>query len=70
MAVAMSAFWTTLAIVVVIVWAITLVDLFRRRLDRKHTLAWVLIVVLLPIAGSVLYWVLRRRETAAGEAAR
>ena len=66
----MSAFWTTLAIVAVIVAAITLVDLFRRRLDRKHMLAWVLIVVLLPLAGSVLYWILRRRETAAGEAAR
>jgi phospholipase D-like protein len=49
-----------------IVAVFTLVDLFRRNLDRRHTIAWLLIVVLVPLAGSVLYWVLRRQEAGAG----
>jgi|RhiMethySRZTD1v2_1073278.scaffolds.fasta_scaffold1787246_2 uncharacterized membrane protein len=62
----MTAFWTTLGIVALIVAVFTLVDLFRRNLDRRHTIAWLLIVVLVPLAGSVLYWVLRRQEAGAG----
>ena len=58
----MTAFWVAISVVLVVVWAFTVADIFRRRLDQKHTLAWVLIVVLLPFAGALLYWVLRRRE--------
>jgi hypothetical protein len=58
----MTALWAVLGTAAVIVAVFTLVDLFRRHLDRRHTLAWLLIVVLLPLAGSVLYWVLRRQE--------
>ena len=58
----MTWLWVAIAIAVVIVWVFSLVDIFSRHLDRRHTLAWVLIVVLLPIAGSILYLVLRSRE--------
>ena len=58
----MTAFWVAISIALVAVWVFTLVDLFSRHLDRRHTLAWVLIVVLLPFAGALLYRVLRRRE--------
>jgi hypothetical protein len=58
----MTALWAVLGTAAVIVAVFTLVDLFRRHLDRRHTLAWLLIVVLLPLVGSVLYWVLRRKE--------
>ena len=62
----MTWLWIALAVSVVIVWVFSVVDIFSRHLDRKQTLAWLLIVVLLPIAGSVLYWVVRSRE-AGGE---
>ena len=58
----MTAFWALLSVAVVVVWIVTLRDVFRRDFDRARTLAWVLIVVLLPLAGSLLYWVLRPRE--------
>jgi hypothetical protein len=58
----MTIIWITLAIAVVIVWAITLADIFRRHLGTQRTAAWVLIVIILPIVGSVLYWALRKPE--------
>jgi uncharacterized protein (DUF58 family) len=59
----MSTFiWITLTVLVVIVWTIGVVDLFRRRLDFKHTIAWLLIVLILPILGTILYWVLREPD--------
>ena len=61
----MTWLWIAIALAVVIVWVFSLVDLFGRHLDRRHTLAWLLIVVLLPIAGSILYWVVRTREAPA-----
>ena len=53
------------SIALVAVWVFTVVDLFSRHLDRRHTLAWLLIVILLPFAGALLYWVMRRREVGA-----
>ena len=58
----MTAFWVAISIALLVVWAFTVADIFRRNLDRRHTLAWLLIVILLPFAGALLYWVLRRRE--------
>jgi hypothetical protein len=58
----MTAFWVAISVALVAVWAFTVADIFRRHLDRRQTLAWLLIVILLPFAGALLYWVLRRRE--------
>ena len=57
----MTWLWIALALTVVIVWVFSLADLFSRHLDRRQTLAWLLIIVLLPIAGAILYWVVRSR---------
>ena len=65
----MTAFWVAISVALVAVWVFTVVDLFSRNLDRRHALAWFLIVILLPFIGALLYWVLRRREaTGAGSA--
>jgi hypothetical protein len=58
----MTAFWVVISVALVAVWAYTVADILRRPLDRRQTLAWVLIVILLPFVGALLYWVLRRRE--------
>ena len=60
-----TVLWFAVAVVVAVVWALGLVDLFRRHLDFKHTIAWLLIVLILPILGTILYWVLRQPD--AGE---
>jgi hypothetical protein len=63
----MTEFWVAVSIAVVVVWAFTIVDLFSRHLDRSRMLAWLLIIILLPFAGALLYWVLRRREIAGAD---
>ena len=54
--------WIVIAVAVVAVWLLGVVDIFKRKLDAKHTSAWLLIVVLLPILGTILYWMLREPD--------
>jgi hypothetical protein len=47
-------------LVVVILWIIGLVDLSRRPdLDSRQKWTWALLVALLPIVGTIIYWVRR-----------
>ena len=47
-------------IAILVLWVIGLVDLSRRPdLDRAHRLRWVLLIVLLPIIGTIVYLVRR-----------
>ena len=61
----MSVLWGVVAVVVAIVWLVTVADLVRRHLGTKRTVAWVLIVLIFPLLGAALYWVLRGPETEA-----
>ena len=62
----MSVLWGTLAVLLAIVWLVTVSDLVRRHLGRQRTIAWLLIVLILPFAGAILYWVLRKPEQPGG----
>jgi hypothetical protein len=46
-----------LGLATAILWVLALVDLFGKRtdLDRRQRSAWILVVVLLPIVGSIWY---------------
>jgi hypothetical protein len=55
--------WIVIAVAVAIAWILGVVDIFRRRLDAKHTVAWLLLVLILPILGTILYWILRPPES-------
>ena len=59
--------WTLLGVVAVIVWVVAVVDMVRRRdeLARNQLVAWVLLVVLLPIVGTVLYFAIGRKPAVA-----
>jgi hypothetical protein len=59
--------WTLLGVVAVIAWVVAIVDMVRRRdeLARNHLVAWVLLVVLLPIVGTVLYFAIGRKPAVA-----
>jgi hypothetical protein len=55
--------WITLAIALLIVWVLSVVDIIRRHMGAQRTAAWLLIVILLPFIGSVVWW-WQRKPTA------
>jgi phospholipase D-like protein len=59
--------WTLLGVVAVIAWVVAIVDMVRRRDDlaRNQLVAWVLLVILLPIVGTVLYFAIGRKPAVA-----
>jgi hypothetical protein len=59
--------WTLLALVAIVAWLVALVDMVRRRdeLTRGQLAAWVLIVLILPVVGTVLYFALGRKPAVA-----
>ena len=58
----MSVLLGVLAILLAVVWLVTIGDLVRRHLDTQRTVSWLLIVLILPFAGAALYWILRKPE--------
>lgn len=52
-----------LGVVAVIAWVIAIVDMIRRRseLSRGQLGAWLLIVIILPVLGTILYWIFGRK---------
>ncbi len=54
-----------LSVLIIIAWIVGLVDVIAKRpdLDRTKRLAWILLIVILPILGTALYFVLRTRRT-------
>ena len=52
--------------VVIVAWLFAIVDMIRRRelLSRGQLAAWLLIVIILPVLGTILYFVVGRRPQA------
>ena len=58
---AVSTFvWIVIVVPLVIIWALGVVDIFRSHRSRSTTAAWLIIVILLPVIGSLAYWALRK----------
>jgi hypothetical protein len=59
--------WTLLGVVAVVAWVVAIVDMVRRRdgFARNQLVAWVLLVVLLPVVGTVLYFAIGRKPAVA-----
>jgi hypothetical protein len=66
----MSLLWLLLVLLEVIVVVFTLIDVFTRHLGAGKTAAWTLLVVILPLAGAALYWIVRPTPPAEVEQAR
>jgi hypothetical protein len=72
---ASTAVWVFILIPLAIVWALGIVDIVRRHLSPAQTAGWILLVVLLPLVGTLVYFLLRkpteeeivRAQTAAAE---
>ena len=58
----MGLLWGILAVLLAVVWLITLSDLVRRHLGTQRTVAWLLIVLIVPFGGAAVYWILRKPE--------
>ena len=52
-----------LGVVVAIAWVVAIVDMIRRRsaLSRGQLAAWLLIVIILPVLGTILYFLFGRQ---------
>ena len=62
----MAAIWTVLGIVVVVAWVVALVDILRRRhaFSTAGLAAWLIIVLVVPLVGTALYFAVGRASTA------
>ena len=63
----MSILWFILAALVVLVWALTIADIIRRHLPTGTTIGWIALVVILPLVGSVVWWVTRKPDPGEAE---
>ena len=54
----MAWFWWLIGVLVLFLWVASLVDIVRRRHSRSAgmTAAWVLVVLILPILGTIIYF--------------
>lgn len=54
----MAWFWWLLGIFVLIIWIVSIVDIIRRRHSRTggKTFAWLIAVLVFPIGGSIVYF--------------
>jgi hypothetical protein len=64
----MAWFWWLLVIGVIAIWVLTVVDLVRRRhsMSGGKLAAWVILVIVFPVLGSVVYFLVN--GTAGGAA--
>jgi hypothetical protein len=65
----MTFIWIVTACVLAVVWALTIVDIVRRRYPTWTAIGWVALILLLPFLGSVVYWLLRKPTQGEVEAA-
>ena len=52
--------WVFILLPLVVVWVIGVVDIVRRPLSRPATAAWIVIVLVLPFIGTLVYFLLRK----------
>jgi uncharacterized membrane protein YhaH (DUF805 family) len=58
---AVSTFvWVFLLVPLIVVWVIGLVDIVRRDSSRQAKAGWIIVVLLLPFVGTLVYFLLRK----------
>jgi uncharacterized protein (DUF58 family) len=63
----MSVLWIIVLSLVALVWVLTIVDIFRQRYAGWTMVGWIVLVVILPIVGSMIYWFARKPTRAEAE---
>ena len=54
--------WQLLILVAIGLWIYCLIDILKSKFEQNDKIVWVLVVVLLPILGSLLYLVIGRKK--------
>lgn len=52
--------WLFILLPLIIIWALGLVDIVRRDLSRQTKAGWIVIVLLLPVVGTLVYFLMRK----------
>ncbi len=52
--------WVFILVPLLVVWAIALVDIVRRPMSGKAKAVWIVVVVVFPFAGTLVYFLLRK----------
>jgi hypothetical protein len=65
----MTAMWTIIGVLLLIVVVISVVDIFRRHYSGGTTVGYLALVVILPFIGSLIYWGVRKPTEAEAEQA-
>ncbi len=63
----MTLLWIIIASALVLVWALTIVDVFRRHYPVWTTVGYLALIVILPFVGSLIYWMVRKPTPAQAE---
>jgi predicted membrane channel-forming protein YqfA (hemolysin III family) len=56
----MSVLWITVFCLVALVWVLSVVDIVRQHYSGSTTVAWIALVLVLPIVGSTIYLLVRK----------
>jgi uncharacterized membrane protein YhaH (DUF805 family) len=56
--------WVFILIPLLVVWAVAFIDIFRRDLPAGRKAGWILVVVLLPVIGTITYFLMRKPSQA------
>ncbi|CAN5345774.1 hypothetical protein BH23BAC2_BH23BAC2_23030 [soil metagenome] len=54
-------YWQSLMVAILVLPIIALVHMLRNNFKGKHKLIWVLIILFLPLFGSILYFIMGKR---------
>jgi uncharacterized PurR-regulated membrane protein YhhQ (DUF165 family) len=52
--------WIIVFCIVALVWVFSVVDIVRQHYPGRTTVAWIALVLILPIVGSIIYWFVRK----------
>ena len=61
---ATAATWVFILIPLLIVWALGIVDIVRRDMPGSSKAGWILVVLILPLVGTITYFLMRKPSEA------
>ena len=56
----MSLLWLIVLCLVALVWVLSVVDIIRQHYPGWTTAGWIALIVILPFAGTLIYWFARK----------
>ena len=56
----MTVLWILAGLALVIIWVISIFDVFRHHFSGGTTVGWLALIVFLPFVGALIYWGMRK----------